>query len=327
MGDMQLATLPEAFERLAAILKAELSEQSRVSYGYDLDAFARWMGAFLPNGRPDREGACRALILAGKLGGTDLVARFFMDQTQAQKSPATLKRRLACLSGIVRKARIMGLCEWTLEIRGPKVIPYRDTRGPEAQEVHALVKAAFEQKNPAKAARDVAMLRLLYEQVRRRNEVCTLRLEDLELNGDQGRVWILGKGKQERVPKTLSPGGVHAMREWLRFRGEAPGPLFFRLDHARPAEPLPLTGYAIWLLCRELALMAGLRRIHPHALRHSGITRALDRSNGDVRAAKQLSDHSKYDTLMIYDHNRRDLAGNLSALLAEDLDSAVGFAV
>jgi integrase/recombinase XerC len=64
---------------------------------------------------------------------------------------------------------------------------------------------------------------------------------------------------------------------------------------------------------------AGLsRRLRPHGLRHAGITTALDRTGGDVRAVARFSGHKKLDTLLIYDDNRRDLGGQVAGLVSDD---------
>jgi integrase/recombinase XerC len=57
----------------------------------------------------------------------------------------------------------------------------------------------------------------------------------------------------------------------------------------------------------------------PHRIRHSSITTALDKSDGDVRKVQKLSRHKNLNTLMIYDDNRNHDQLELSELLEEDL--------
>jgi integrase/recombinase XerC len=56
----------------------------------------------------------------------------------------------------------------------------------------------------------------------------------------------------------------------------------------------------------------------PHGLRHEAITRALDRTNGDIRKVQRFSRHKDARTVLIYDDNRRDLGGEVAELVAED---------
>ena len=57
----------------------------------------------------------------------------------------------------------------------------------------------------------------------------------------------------------------------------------------------------------------------PHGLRHASLTAALDANNGDVRAVQQHARHASPQTTMRSDDNRRDLAGQVAASLANVL--------
>lgn len=110
---------------------------------------------------------------------------------------------------------------------------------------------------------------------------------------------------------------VAAIEEWLRSRGSysAKDPLFIALDNASRGHRL--TGTAIYSLVRETAAAAGIKkRMSPHRVRHSGITAALDATNGNVREVKKLSRHARLDTLLIYDDNRMNDQKKITDLLA-----------
>ena len=53
-------------------------------------------------------------------------------------------------------------------------------------------------------------------------------------------------------------------------------------------------------------------------LRHEAITRALDKTNGDVRTVQRFSRHADPRTLLLYDDHRLDQAGDVARLVAED---------
>jgi integrase/recombinase XerC len=57
--------------------------------------------------------------------------------------------------------------------------------------------------------------------------------------------------------------------------------------------------------------------VSPHRIRHSGITAALDATDGNVRKVQKLSRHANLNTLMIYDDNRQNIQGELSDLLSD----------
>jgi site-specific recombinase XerC len=70
----------------------------------------------------------------------------------------------------------------------------------------------------------------------------------------------------------------------------------------------------------KLAREAGLPFVvRPHGLRHASITRALDLTNGDIRKVQRFGRHASPVTTMKYDDDRKDLAGEVSRMLGDDL--------
>jgi integrase/recombinase XerC len=53
-------------------------------------------------------------------------------------------------------------------------------------------------------------------------------------------------------------------------------------------------------------------------LRHSGATRLLDLTNGDIRAVQKWTRHKSVETVLKYDDNRKDMAGDLTRKLGDD---------
>jgi integrase/recombinase XerC len=111
-----------------------------------------------------------------------------------------------------------------------------------------------------------------------------------------------------------------ALADWIAVRGPEPGPLFVRLDNGRGDCCLDrLTGDSVNRMVRRAAKDAGIERpVRAHGLRHQGITRALDLTDGDVRKVKKFSRHAKYETLAMYDDNRQDEAGKIARQLGAD---------
>jgi integrase/recombinase XerC len=116
----------------------------------------------------------------------------------------------------------------------------------------------------------------------------------------------------------LSRPTVEAITEWLQARKEldVTKPLFIALDRATKGHRL--SGTSIYKIVDAISTQAGIsKKLSPHRIRHSGITAALDATNGDVRRVQKLSRHADLNTLMIYDDNRQDVQGELSDLLSE----------
>ena len=229
---------------------------------------------------------------------------------------ATVNRRLAAIKSLVRLGNQLGQCSWTLsEVKGDKVVRYRDTTGISKEQYRKLL--AIPERNTLKGKRDYAILRLLWDNALRRGEIEQANLQDLDLEGRS--LLILGKGKgSQKEAITLSRPTVEAITDWLQARKEldVTQPLFIALDRATYGRRL--SGTSIYKIVDGISEKAGItKKLSPHRIRHSGITAALDATNGDVRRVQKLSRHADLNTLMIYDDNRKDVQGELSDLLSE----------
>lgn len=224
-------------------------------------------------------------------------------------APATVNRRLAALRSLVAVAGTLGLVPWRLEVANVKSEAYRDTRGPGRTGVRALLDE-LDERLDAKAVRDRALVRLLYDLALRRGEVVALDVADVDL--EAGTVAVVGKGRTERVFLTLPEPTVDALAAWLEVRGDEPGPLFVNFDRAGKGGRL--TGRSVARVVAGVGEAVGLT-VRPHGLRHAAITDALDRT-GDARMVQRFSRHAKLETVMRYDDNRQDLGGEVARLVA-----------
>lgn len=224
-------------------------------------------------------------------------------------SASTVNNRMAALKFFINLARVTGLITWELEVPAMKTESYRDTHGPGKDPIQAVAND-LETKAPSDpmAARDLAIIRLLYNQALRRGEVGALDL--VHFDPKECRLSILGKARNDREWITLTDRTKAAMEGWIRHRKPGPGPLFTNFDPAQKGGRL--TDTSIYRIVKGY----GLRR--PHGLRHTGITEALDRTGGDLRAVQKFSRHKDPKIIMRYDDNRKDLAGDVAKLLDED---------
>jgi integrase/recombinase XerC len=222
--------------------------------------------------------------------------------------PATRNRRLSAVRSALKLGRQLGLLNWALESPGERTVAYRDTVGPGEPAYRAMLDAAA-------GARDAAILRLLHDLGLRRGEVCTLDMEHLDPRA--ARISVLGKGRQEREWLTLPPETQKALDAWLAERGSRPGPVFVSRSRACPGHRL--TGEAVRQIVSATARRAGLDAVRPHGLRHTAITSALALTGGDVRRVQRFSRHRQIQTVLIYDDARRDIAGEVAALVARSV--------
>ena len=229
---------------------------------------------------------------------------------------ATINRRLSALKSLVNFAAKLGKCNWNLDdVQTEVVQSYRDTTGLKPDGIRTILMEPDRQTDKGK--RDFAILRLLWDNALRRNEVVSANIGDFDF--ERRSLQILGKGRgSQKSLISLNTGTTNAIQEWLsQLETQNPNqPLFSALDRANRGHRL--TGTAIYQIVRQTAQASGIsKQMSPHRIRHSAITAALDATNGNVRKVQKLSRHKKLDTLMLYDDNRTNMQGEVSSLLGD----------
>jgi integrase/recombinase XerC len=143
------------------------------------------------------------------------------------------------------------------------------------------------------AARDVALLTLLYGAGLRISEALSLRRGDVPLPSS---LTILGKGSKERVVPLLPAvrEAIDSYERLLPFTGAKDSPLFLS-RRGKPMSPREAQ-----LLMQKLRGALGLsERATPHALRHSFATHLLS-NGGDLRSVQELLGHASLSTTQTY---------------------------
>jgi len=273
------------------------------------------LGRFL--GQADPGAAC-APVVAGNAGYANAIAMGYKRKMLDRGLSAnTINRRLSTLRHLVKVARRLGMVDWAIDIDGMKAEAYRDTAGPGPEGWRQLVATARAAGDKPKALRDRVLLRLFRENGLRRGEIEALDIGDVDLAG--ARIAVVGKGRTQRRWLTLNEPTVEALRAWLEVRGSTSGPLFTNFAPGHQGPDQRLSGHGLYYIIRTLGRDAGLgRAVRPHGLRHEGITRALEVTNGNYRKVQQFSRHADANTIAIYDDNREDLAGQVTRLLGAD---------
>jgi integrase/recombinase XerC len=283
------------------------SPNTLAAYKRDLAAFADWMGF-------DVSIATAALLQAPPGNANALVLDWANQMADAGLASSTRSRRLGTLRSLTKLARMLGVITWSLDVQGPRVQTYRDTRGPALEAIHKMLATCGEDHE---GLRNRVIILLLAALGLRRTEVITIRLRDYER--EERRVRVMGKGAKE-VWITLPDPVRDALDAWLSVRPAVP-------DAAVGEAPLvcslaiPGTGSALsrqglnWIV-REIGKKAGVKA-WPHGLRHAGITLGLD--SHDVRHVRRFSRHANVQTVMIYDDNREDLGARVAETVANKL--------
>ena len=127
---------------------------------------------------------------------------------------ATINRRLAALKSLVVMGANLGVCNFNLaRMKGEKVSKYRDTAGVDRATFERILGTCDRATLAGK--RDYALLRLLWGNALRRNEISQLSVCDFDPASRTLR--ILGKGRGTQA-ETIDLGSttVHAIADWLK---------------------------------------------------------------------------------------------------------------
>ena len=172
------------------------------------------------------------------------------------------------------------------------------------EEVERLLEEPLKAHTP-EAARDAAMLELLYASGLRVSELMSLNLRDVNITEQYVR--CLGKGSKERVVP-LHQKAVASVRTYIQgSRPKLLGPrkreetaLFVNHRGER------LTRQGFWLILKGYAGQAGITTpVTPHTLRHSFATHLLA-GGASLRNVQELLGHASISTTQVYTHLTTD---------------------
>jgi integrase len=166
------------------------------AYRQDLEAFRCFLQA------PTLDEAAHRLLASAPGDAPALALAYQAHLLERRLQATTVNRRLATLRSLVQFAGTVGRVAWTLDVKNVKTQPYRDTTGPGKTAIRAMLEA-LQARRDAKAQRDRAALRLLYDLGLRRGEAVALDVADLELTA--ATVAVLGKGRRQ-TDRLAHPG-------------------------------------------------------------------------------------------------------------------------
>jgi integrase len=179
---------------------------------------------------------------------------------------------------------------------------------PDEQQWKALLAVAA-----AEPARNRLMLALAYDAALRREELCSLRTDDVDPGRRMLRVRAeTTKNRRERAVPYSAPTGV-LLAAYLAHRAtisRARGPLF--LSESRRNHGQPLTLWTWSKVVRKIALAAGVEQFSTHTTRHLCLT-DLARMGWELHAIATFAGHRSTDTTLQYIHlSGRELADKLA---------------
>jgi integrase/recombinase XerD len=282
----RLAALRAGIQPFFEHLRSEcrLADNTLLAYRRDLSEFI----AFISTHQQKRPGATWPVV----------VQDYCIALRRRGLSVASIARQLACLRRFLRflydTHRLA--VDPTVNVEAPK----KWSRLPDCLNVRQ-VRDLLEAPQPHEdlAQRDLAILELLYATGLRAAELCSLRLEDLNL--PVGFLRCNGKGGKERIVPIGRPA-VEALDLYLQ--------------RERPALARPISGHhvflsrtgrpmqrgTVWEIITKYARRAGLPdTVSPHTLRHTFASHLLQ-GGADLRVVQELLGHASVVTTQIYTH-------------------------
>jgi integrase/recombinase XerC len=283
-------------------LEKHFSDYTVKSYGADLIQF----GAFLAGE-------------IGKPAGSEPVAKMSgadVDQKQLKCEPLTIREFLAYLYGqnytkstTARKlATLRSFFKFLIRRGMVSVNPLSTIRTPkqekrlprclDLEQVQKLLDAPGDAD--ILAARDKAMLEVLYSSGIRVSELVELEMADLDLQ--EGVLRVRGKGRKDRLTP-IGSQAIKAVQRYFELRSVEPkcqGPAAKRVFLNKHGEALSTRSVRRKL--DKYLMAAGLDPgISPHTLRHSFATHLLN-NGADLRSVQELLGHQSLSTTQIYTH-------------------------
>ncbi len=225
------------------------------------------------------------------------ISQWLESLSRQDYSTASLARKLSavrhCARFLVSERHISA--DFTELLSAPKLT----RKLPEtlsAEEVEALLDAPS--RHSPQGLRDRAFLELMYSSGLRASELCSLELQDVDLEEGFVRVQAGKRGKDRLVP--VGSRAVAAVEQYLHHgrpgfvRGKTGSALF--LSNRGSA----ISRKTVWHWIQKYAATAGIKKpVKPHLLRHSFATHLL--SNGaDLRAIQEMLGHADIGTTEIY---------------------------
>lgn len=160
----------------------------------------------------------------------------------------------------------------------------------------------------ARYARDRALLLLGVYSARRVSEVCALELEHVQMT-ERGLRLEVARSKTDQQGQGhvvgILPAGelavcpVEAWRQWLRVRGEQPGPVFAEIGRNGELGTAALTTRSANRIVQQMAKRAGVELISSHSMRATFITLAV-RRRVPLPTIAQHTGHKSIQTLSGY---------------------------
>ena len=292
-----IVTSKEAQANLVYLYMAEVNACSQATYLFALNKVARK----ITDGAMDAYSFNWSQL---RNEHTTMIKRWLLETGKTTSAHKTL----AAVKGVLEKAfdlELISADDYLRAIKPCKVKVNKQLRAASGrmlteEEINALL-ATCDLGNPARAARDRAIISIFRQVGTRLAEVSNLNLADYtpEFTADAGRLIVHGKGSKDRTAY-IKNGTRKALNAWIEIRGTDPGPLFYTVLKADQPFARRIGPTTIWAMLRTRGQAAGLAHFTPHDLRRTFASRLLD-EGVDISTIADLMGHTDPSITKGYD--------------------------
>lgn len=220
--------------------------------------------------------------------------------------PKTVKRKIASLKAAFRYFEYRGLISQNpfnkiqIKFREPFILP----KTIPLSTVECLLETIYDQKDHANtthrrrdALRDVAICELLFATGMRISELCSLGMNDVDLQN--GTILIYGKGSKERRLQLGNADVINALKHYrTEFSSEIENCRHFFANQSGK----PLSDQTVRRMINKYVNLAAIDlHITPHMFRHTFATSLLE-ADVDIRYIQEMLGHSSINITEIYTH-------------------------
>jgi integrase/recombinase XerD len=226
----------------------------------------------------------------------EVIDEFLAERAKAfDYKPSSLARHLSSLRGFLYYLEEKGILEFSPEnlFAAPRLEKYL----PQCLSIDEMAQV-FENipPNDKFAARDIALIELLYSAGLRISEATSLKLEHIQL--DNGWLTPVGKGNKQRLVP-LAGKAKENLEFWLKEWRQKFKPKTDTVILNFHGKKLSRVG--AWKIIQARTAFLGKDSISPHSFRHSFATHCLA-GGMDLRILQELLGHANLSTTQVYTH-------------------------
>lgn len=230
----------------------------------------------------------------------------FIAALHRQYKPKTVKRKIASLKAFFHYLEYKENLDRNpfnklqIKFREPVILP----KTIPLHTVEAFLSAIYQERRHAKthyqrenALRDAAAIELLFATGMRISELCSLKIQDVNLY--EGNILIYGKGSKERRIQIGNEDVIRILTEYREhYQREINACGYFFVNQSAHA----LSDQAVRRMINKYTALAAIDlHITPHMFRHTFATSLLE-ADVDIRYIQEMLGHSSITITEIYTH-------------------------